>query len=197
MYLNILHRRALAKKYPCVPLCSNFARRAVLSSRPQFIGREPENESAIEEELLRKQFPGFDGSTTRGSSSNGGRGSSRGGGGGGSGSQGGSGRNGNSGSRGGLGSGGGGNSGGLGGGSGRTRGGATAGGGAGSSRRDDKGGATGTVREGAMSSSATTEMKWKKTDPRTFPPNFEPIHKETEPLAKRARPLFSLLTPHS
>ncbi|CAN0388211.1 unnamed protein product [Ascophyllum nodosum] len=46
----------------------------------QFIGREPENESAIEEELLRKQYPGFDGSIARGPlSSAGGGGGSRGG----------------------------------------------------------------------------------------------------------------------
>ena len=46
----------------------------------EFIGREPENESAIEEELLRKQYPGFDGSIARGPlSSAGGGGGSRGG----------------------------------------------------------------------------------------------------------------------
>lgn len=41
----------------------------------KFIGREPENESAIEEELLRKQYPGFDGTIARCSSSRGGGGS--------------------------------------------------------------------------------------------------------------------------
>lgn len=120
----------------------------------QFIGREPENESAIEEELLRKQFPGFEGSTTHGaSSSNGGAGGGGSRGGGGGSSRGGNGGGGSS--RGGMGSasGGGSRGGGGYGGGGASRGRNASGGGVGGRRgsKDGRGGSKGATGTGGSS----------------------------------------------